>query len=371
MRLRFYSAILWLATASVGLAQNAPTAGLYSTKLRPLSAPEGRGIVRAASREEGAEAEGRTEDCSHLVHDLYEQAGYPYPYANSLDLYDGSERFVRVSKPQPGDLIVWRGHVGIVVDQRKHSFFSSVTSGPQTEYYSSPYWRARGRARFYRYLKEGRARTGGAVLKTASRAQRQGDPAADGRAAEYRPAMQPVKTAPATAVKERSESGPASAASADAEPEKILHVGGRQPAAADVAAAFAEMNHAGGEILRGDNLEELGRPLIVYRDLRVTGMKIKGKRGTAQVEFESLAVLSGGRMEPQGDGEQLGLELLRTKKGWTMTAPKENVYVPRDEALRILAARLAVLTQNGNASAGKERQQTQIIRFLNLLVAEN
>jgi hypothetical protein len=30
-----------------------------------------------------------------------------------------------------------------------------------------------------------------------------------------------------------------------------------------------------------------------------------------------------------------------------------------------------LLTQDGNASAGTEREQTQIIRFLNLLVAEN
>jgi hypothetical protein len=371
MRRQIRYVMLGITVLSLLLVQNVAADGKYSTGLHPLSTPEGRGIVRAASRQEGAEAEGRTEDCSHLVHDLYEQAGYPYPYASSLDLYNGSESFVRVSKPQPGDLIVWRGHVGIVVDQRKHSFFSSVSSGPQTEYYSSPYWRARGRARFYRYLKEGRARTGGAVLKIASRAQRQGDPAADGRATEYRPAMQPVETAPAMPVKERSESRPASAARADAEPGKILHVGGRHPAAADVAAAFAEMNHAGGEILRGDNLEKLGRPLIVYRDLQVTGMKIKGVHGTARVQIDCIALLTEGRMEPQRDGEQFGLELQRTKKGWIMTAPNENVYVLRDEALRILAARLALLTQDGNASAGKEREQTQIIRFLNLLVAEN
>jgi hypothetical protein len=39
--------------------------------------------------------------------------------------------------------------------------------------------------------------------------------------------------------------------------------------------------------------------------------------------------------------------------------------------LRVLAARLASLTQDGNASAGQEREQTQIIRLLNLLVEES
>jgi hypothetical protein len=131
------------------------------------------------------------------------------------------------------------------------------------------------------------------------------------------------------------------------------------------------VNRDAGEILRVGNLEQLGRPVIIYEDLRVIGVEIKGKRGSARVQIDCVALLAGGRMEPQRDGEQLGLELLRRKKGWVMNPANENVYVPRDEALRILAARLASLTQDGNASAGQERERTQIIRLLNLLVAEN
>jgi hypothetical protein len=367
--------MLWLATASVGFAQNAPTAGLYSTKLRPLSTPEGRGIVLAASRQEGAEAEGRTEDCSHLVHDLYEQAGYPYPYASSLDLYNGSERFVRVSKPQPGDLIVWRGHVGIVVDQREHSFFSSVSSGPQTEFYSSPYWRSRGRTRFYRYLTGSRMKGNSATAERASRGPEQepAAPAARGRSVPYGPTLEAVKMPPTkvAAVTARSEEGAESGKGAAVAPQIVLHVSGKQPVATDVAQGLAEVNRDAGEILRVGNLEQLGRPVIIYEDLRVIGVEIKGKRGSARVQIDCVALLAGGRMEPQRDGEQLGLELLRRKKGWVMNPANENVYVPRDEALRILAARLASLTQDGNASAGQERERTQIIRLLNLLVAEN
>jgi len=367
--------MLWLAMASVGFAQNAPTAGPYSAKLRLLSPPEGRGIVLAASRQEGAEAEGRTEDCSHLVHDLYEQAGYPYPYASSLDLYNGSQSFVRVSKPQPGDLIVWRGHVGIVVDQREHSFFSSVSSGPQTESYSSPYWRARGRTRFYRYLTGSRLKGNSATDERASRSPEQepGAPGARGRRVPYGPTLEAVKMPPTrvAAVTGRSEEGGESGKGAAVAAQIALHVSGKQPVATDVAQGLAEVNRNAGEILRAGNLEQLGRPVIIYEDLRVTGVEIKGKRGIARVQIDCVALLAGGRMESQRDGEQLGLELQRTKKGWVMNPANENTYVPRDEALRILAARLALLTQDGNASAGTEREQTQIIRFLNLLVAEN
>jgi hypothetical protein len=46
-------------------------------------------------------------DCSHLVHAIYERAGYSYSYANSSTLYAGSAEFRRVTRPQPGDLVVW------------------------------------------------------------------------------------------------------------------------------------------------------------------------------------------------------------------------------------------------------------------------
>jgi hypothetical protein len=83
---------------------------------------------------------------------VYSRAGYPYPYARSIDLYVGVESFVRVTKPQPGDLVVWRGHVGIVVDPVEHSFYSSVRPGLRTDFYDSPQWAARGTARFFRYV---------------------------------------------------------------------------------------------------------------------------------------------------------------------------------------------------------------------------
>ena len=97
---------------------------------------------------------GPERDCSHLVHAIYEQAGLGYSYAPSSEIYAGAEGFERVKKPQPGDLIVWRGHVGIVIQPSQHIFFSDMRSGPGTDDYESPYWKSRGRPRFYRYMKE-------------------------------------------------------------------------------------------------------------------------------------------------------------------------------------------------------------------------
>src|SRR6202007_3439357 len=82
------------------------------------------------------------------------RAGFAYDYVRSRELYIGSANFTRVRKPQAGDLVVWRGHVGIVIDPKEHSFFSFVRSGPDTQFYDSPYWRSRGIARFFRYVTE-------------------------------------------------------------------------------------------------------------------------------------------------------------------------------------------------------------------------
>ena len=92
-------------------------------------------------------------DCSHLVHAIYEHAGFPYAYAPSDDIYGGIDGFERVKQPEAGDLIVWHGHVGIVVKPSTHIFFSFMSSGPGTDDYEAPYWKHRGKPRFYRYLK--------------------------------------------------------------------------------------------------------------------------------------------------------------------------------------------------------------------------
>jgi hypothetical protein len=121
--------------------------------MRLLSLKEGRALVRNMAWAD--DEEGLAPDCSHLVHALYQQAGYPYPYVSSTDLYHGTGQaghFLRVHYPHPGDLVVWPGHVGIVVNPRTHSFFSTTSAGAQTENYTSAYWLSRGHARYYRYL---------------------------------------------------------------------------------------------------------------------------------------------------------------------------------------------------------------------------
>lgn len=152
---------LALASPSVSTAQkvgrNSPRAQATESRRerndrnRTLTKKDRSSVIAVALHSRRGSHPGH--DCSHLVHDIYAGAGFPYSYADSDDLYDGAKGFRRVSQPQPADLVVWRGHVGIVVRPSKHEFFSMLSIGPKIDDYRSRYWRARGQPRFYRYVK--------------------------------------------------------------------------------------------------------------------------------------------------------------------------------------------------------------------------
>ena len=152
---------------SSSLKAQAPRPPVIPPGYRLLTLNEGRAIARGIDWAD--DEEGLSPDCSHLVHKLYEQAGYPYPYASSTDLYRGTGQFFRARYAHPGDLVVWRGHVGIIVNPREHSFFSTTSSGTRIENYRSAYWRARGYPRFFRYLTKSPLKGSSGATEAANR----------------------------------------------------------------------------------------------------------------------------------------------------------------------------------------------------------
>lgn len=147
------SACVWAGMVTSAMAQNdsSSESAERDHHVRTLSKDDGREVVQVALDERIYI--GQKRDCSHLVHAIYEQAGFSYPYASSRDLYRGTDDFRRVKKPQPGDLVVWRGHVGIVVNPARREFYSFLRHGPGIEEYDAQYWKQRGPVRFYRYVK--------------------------------------------------------------------------------------------------------------------------------------------------------------------------------------------------------------------------
>src|SRR5277367_1316655 len=86
----------------------------YQSKTdRTLSQDDRLSVIAAAMDPKVRKHSAR--DCSHLVHAIYERAGFSYSYASSNDLYLGVEGFQRVPQPQPGDLLVSRAHAAPVL----------------------------------------------------------------------------------------------------------------------------------------------------------------------------------------------------------------------------------------------------------------
>jgi NlpC/P60 family len=366
MTRRFIFVALCLATASAALGQNVRPPSAETPGPRPIARTEGRKIVSAIPTVD-TKSESET-DCSHLVHDVYEQAGFPYDYVSSRELYTGSTNFTRVRAPQAGDLVVWRGHIGIVIDPKERSFFSSVRSGPDTQFYDSPYWRSRGSARFFRYMTEKPLRSGPTF--EATRNTDHPPLQAASRSSESRPLSRLPKPAPAPA----SNSAPARESSSpiiETPREIVLQVAGKNPSSDEVAAAFVEMIEDSGESLRTPSLNTLGKPIIVYREVRVSAMQIKGKRGTALVRIESIGATPNTQTGSQLRWKEQSLEFEKTKRGWVMSPIQEAAYVKREVALQVLSARLAELAQNPDATTEQEREQKQIIRLLNLLITDD
>jgi hypothetical protein len=148
-------------------------------------------------------------------------------------------------------------------------------------------------------------------------------------------------------------------------------VAGKNPTPDEIAAGFKEMNQDSAKSLRTSALNTLGKQLIIYRGLRVSEVHIKGKRGTAVVSIESLGAIPDSQASSQAHWKEKSLEFEKTKRGWVMSPVQEVAYVSREVALQVLSARLAELAQNTTATPAQEREQKQIIRFLNTLIPDN
>jgi hypothetical protein len=368
-----------MVAGSPAMAQALSASKGSGSDSRWLTAEEGRAIVDAARVQEHPTRGAR--DCSHLVHEAYLSAGFEYPYASSYDLYAGNEHFDRVRKPQPGDLIAWPGHVGIVLNPREHSFYSLVSTGLEAQDYEGSYWRSRGRPRFYRYkLEDGEILDAVKAPATAraSSSIRPHDtaPVIEERSTEAASAANrpPKPTSERTNVAHLPPDPPAPAVRTTTfgVPQSIvIAAGNKQPTSSQVAEGISELSNASGSVLREGDLAKLALPVVIFERLRVERLEIKRDRGWARLQIDSRATITGGETDFKRRREKVRWELRHTESGWEAITPADRTYVPNDIAVRNLAAQLARLAERDGPAAHQEtvlRQESQIAKLLSALL---
>jgi hypothetical protein len=369
----------WLCCALPWIAAGQTTAPPREThpRMRLATAKEGRAIVTVVLAHEQP-APG-TEDCSHLVHEIYERAGFVYPYASSYELYAGSESFARVKNAQPGDLIVWPGHAGIVFDVKHHLFYSVVRTGLETSDYEAPYWRGRGRPRFYRFIVgnhvgivTAQAQAGVRPSENADRrdtrqvveeASREGDSATKRTA---------TAAAERTAVYDSADSETTHITATTAPTQSVAISSGRkQPTREQVGASISELSNAAANVLRASDAGNGGTPVVILDRLQVESVEFKHDRGWAVVQVESRASIAEDQTDFTKRSEEVRWELRRGKSGWEAVSPADRTFVSRDAAVKSLSAQLAKLAQNSDGTeqaVSRRQQESRLAKLLSVIL---
>jgi hypothetical protein len=367
--------------SALARAQSADATTLEkASTTRLLTVEEGRFIADAALQRE--QPERATQDCSHLIHQIYLDAGFDYRYASSFELFSGHENFARVKFPHAGDLVVWPGHVGIVVDPLQHSFSSLVSTGLDVQDYEGAYWRSRGIPRFYRYKAQN-----GSVLSASkihplpqvpnTRQQGGGTVMEERFAEENSPVNQSSKEVSDRTVLIYGPPAPAAVTKKDAPfevPSSVIVATGRKPPTREeVAEGISELNDAAGNMLRTDDPFKAKSPVVIVEQFSVARVEIKRDHGWARLQIMSKVSIDGGTIQRKERRENVRWELRRVPTGWEVVTPPNRTYVPHDVAAKYLAAQLARLTQSEGAAAHQGtvlQEESQIANLLGALLVQ-
>ncbi len=296
-------------------------------------------------------------DCSHFVHELYGQAGFPYEYASSTDLYAGVDEFQRVTNPQPGDLAVWRGHVGIVVNPSQHSFFSLLRTGPGVDLYDAPYWKRRGAPRFFRYVKSPNAVPRNPIQNANWKPLvRHSDEDLSGD--------EPASDESENLTAERSFN--LVQIQPDSAPPRAILVNAAKPRPDQVTTAFLEACKSGEQNLHGRDLLNSSQSLVVFDQFTVKKLHIAGNQGWVEVQIEEPISLKASNADTHKRTEHQRWTLARRdNKTWELTPAPNTIYIPQTVAVRLMAMELAQLSTD---AANNTEQKAQLARLLNVLL---
>jgi hypothetical protein len=378
LNFKFALAVLSLGFATAASAAQSQTSVDYGDTVL-VSAEQGQALADFALQS-GPRVRPKP-DCSHLVHLLYARAGLIYPYEDSRVLYRGVDDFERVKTPQPGDLAVWLGHVGIVLSPEEKTFLSSVRSGIITESWTAPHWARRGRPHFFRYrigpsanlellaaiMSDGPAvrnptvqsedtQTAG-IRPPASRNEAASDeaiqdpdaPSEDSRAPRtHRDVPLPRDDRPDTAAESIAADSTAFVA--------VIHQR-KTPGKREIVAAILESGNARAQELTAGRTLDLEHPVSVFDRVEVTRIKMKHESGS--VSLGSITIKLSETMS-QENGRVLAARMMerefslaRRRDGvWVISDPLRRTYLPRAQALGVFESQAEIFLRRAPDSSG-------------------
>jgi hypothetical protein len=409
LMLRFAPAVLSLGFAmAASAAQSQSPAAVDYADTALVSAEQGQALADFAMQS-GPRVRPKP-DCSHLVHLLYARAGLIYPYEDSRVLYRGVDDFERVKTPQPGDLAVWLGHVGIVLSPEDKTFLSSVRSGIITESWTAPHWARRGHPHFFRYrigpsanlellaaiMSDGPAVSNPSVRdrnpavrsedtqiagvqnqdfpnETARNEASRNDVTrnsdidiqdADGPGEDSR-APRTHRDVPLPRQGRRDEDRPdkdrrdedrrdtaaESAAGGSAAFVAVIHQR-KTPGKREIVAAIIDSGNARARELTAGRTLDLDHPVSVFDRVEVTRIKMKHESGSVAVRLSETMSQEAGRIFAARMIER-EFSMVRRRDGvWIISDPRRRTYVPQAQALGVFESQAEIFLRRAPNSSG-------------------
>ena len=351
--------VLSLLTPIVGPAARAAAADDYSDTV--LLSPD-QGEALAAFVLQSEKHIRPKPDCSHLVHLLYARSGLIYPYQDSRVLYRGVSDFTRVKTPQPGDLAVWLGHVGIVLSPEEKTFLSSVRSGIITESWMAPHWVRRGRPRFYRY-RVGPETDMTLLAKVMGDDTRPENGARDSVRNGVNPQL-PSSGSPAIADSRTEELQLESNAPARQDARSTDELGHgtgstvatitqrQMPSRRQIVDAIRESSRTHARRLLAGAALDVARPFSVFTRIEVEQIKVKHESGWITLKLSETMCQEEGRILPARTVERELSIVRRSTDVWIITDPREHTYLTDEQALQIFESQAELfLRQAPNSSS--------------------
>jgi hypothetical protein len=252
-----------------------------------------------------------------------------------------------------------------VINPTQHSFFSVLSSGSGVDSYDSPYWKQRGRPRFFRYVK----RAPSDVLSRSSQAATL-KPTIPGK-------VEPDQNAdenPMSDVWDESSSESTTLSKAETQPmntttPRVPVVSSARPKPDQLGTAFLQACNDWEDSLRGRDLFKSAQSLVVFDHFEIKKVHVTGDEGWVEVQIDELVSLTGSKADVHKRSERQRWPLSRRdNKSWELTPSRNTIYLPQHIAERILAHQLEQLIEGSANIESRAPEKAQLARLLDVLL---
>jgi hypothetical protein len=150
---------------------------------------------------------------------------------------------------------------------------------------------------------------------------------------------------------------------------RVAVVNSIHPKPDQVGAAFLQACTDSEENLRGRNLFQSARSLIVFDHFKARKVHITGNLGWVEVQIDELVFVTGSKAEAHKRSERQRWPLSRRDNtSWELTPSRDTIYVPQHIAVRVLAHELAQLTEDSPDAASRTQDKAELARLLDVLL---